>query len=141
MVDEKNSKSILFALAMVIIPALFHFGRGIQNDGGAFWPEIISTSGPYVFLALLFLAHFQKSQRSAYCGAITAWLIMVGCTVYLIFLTPSPKGESMLAIVVVLPIVSIPYLILPSFISGATAGRVWAKWEEKAQKRCQEPFS
>jgi len=141
MVREENINAILFALVLVVIPVFFHSAWGIQNDPGTFWPAIISISGPYVFLALLFLSRFQKSQRSAFFGAVVAWLCMMAVTVYLAFWVPEPKGESRLAMLVVFPFVSIPYLILPSYLAGVVIGRIWDRWRKKKnENNTYNPF-
>ncbi|NOY43429.1 MAG: hypothetical protein GXP26_16540 [Planctomycetes bacterium] len=135
--SDKSMNPTLFAFSfLVAIPAVVHglFEGAYQPDNlGTFWIGPISTTAPYVFLALLFLAHYPKSQRSAYCGASMAWLSMMAFTVFLISQTPGPKISSTMGIAVgMTPIIYIPFLVLP-YIGGAIVGWLWKKMEEKRQ--------
>jgi len=141
---KKRSNTLLFAIVLVAIPAFFHAlckGAYKPDDLGTFWIGPISTTSPYVFLALLFLAHYPKSQRSAYCGASMAWLSMMAFTVFLISQAPGPKISSTMGIAVVFtPFVYIPFLVLP-YLVGAIVGGLWTWWVKKRSQELSSPIS
>ena len=141
--NEKNSNALLFALVLVAIPALFHaFWKGsYKPEGlGIFWIGPISTTAPFVFLALLFLAHSPKSHKSARLGAGLAWMSMMAFTVFLISQTPGPDVTSTMGIAMVFtPFVYIPFLLLP-YLVGAILGWLWTRWEVKKYPIDSSPF-
>ena len=137
--DARNSIALLFALVILIaIPFFLHAsceGAYKPEGWGTFWIGPISTTLPYVFLALLFLAHcFDRKSKSltpAYCGAVTAWLCMMAFTVFLIFQTPGPRVTSTMGIAVGLtPFFYIPFLVLP-YAAGSIVGWLWTKKESQ----------
>jgi len=138
-----RSNMLLFAIVSVAIPAFFHTlceGAYKPDDLRTFWIGPISTTIPYVFLAVLFLAHYLNSQRSAYCGASMAWLSMMAFTVFVVSQTPGPKISSTMGIAVVLsPFAYIPYLVLP-YIVGTIVGELWTWREKKRQPENFPPF-
>ena len=129
--------TIVFLIAIpVLVHALFK-GAYQMDNRGTFWIGPISTTVPYLFLTLLFLAHCAllktKSRESAYCGAIAAWLGMMAFTVFLFLQTPGPKHSSTMGIAVALtPFCYIPFLFLP-YIVGAIVGLFWS-WKTRNQK-------
>ncbi len=141
--NEKNPNTLLFALVLIAIPAFFHgfWSGSYKPEGlGTFWIGPISTTAPYAFLALLFLAHSPKSPKSAWCGAGLAWLSMMAFTVFLISQTPGPRVTSTMGIAMVFtPFVYIPFLLLP-YLVGAIAGWLWSRWEEKKYPKNSSPF-
>jgi hypothetical protein len=91
-----------------------------------FWIGPVSSTLPFIFLVLLFLTHCgrlkSKSRRSAYCGALAAWLSMMGFTIYVVSHTRSMHLSSTIGIAVVLtPFCYIPFLFLP-YIAGTIVG-------------------
>jgi len=140
---EKNSNTLLFAFVLVAIPAMFHavWSGSYKPEGlGAFWIGPISTTAPYVFLALLFLAHSPRSPKSAYCGTGAAWLSMTAFTVFLISQTSGPEVTSTMGIAMAFtPFVYIPFLLLP-YLVGAIVGWLWSRWEEKKHPKNYSPF-
>ena len=133
---KEDSNPVAFALWLVAIPAFFHaiWKGAYKPDGlGTFWIGPISTTAPYVFLALLFWAHCQRSPRSAYYGASLAWLSMMAFTVFLTSQSPGPKVTSTMGIAVgMTPLIYIPFLVFP-YIVGAIVGWIWTKWEKNSQ--------
>lgn len=139
--NARTPLALLFALTFLItIPTFVHalwMGAYKPNDLRTFWIGPISTTIPYVVLALLFLAHCfnlkSKSQRSAYCGAIMAWLSMMAFTVFLIFQTPGPKLSSTMGIAALFtPFCYIPFLVLP-YIIGVNWKQTRGKSSEKGK--------
>jgi len=137
---RKNAIALSFALMFLIaVPVFVHVlckGAYKPNDQSTFWIGPVSTTVPYVFLAVLFLAHCavlkSKSRRSAYCGAIMAWLSMMAFTVFLISQTPGPKiSSTMVFAAAFTPLFYIPFLVLP-YIVGVIASWLWQK------QRCPE---
>ena len=141
--SEKNSNTLPFALALVAIPAFFHaaWTGSYKPEGlGTFWIGPISTTAPFAFLALLFLAHSPRSLKAAYCGTGLAWLSMMAFTVFLISQTPGPDVTSTMGIAMVFtPFVYIPFLLLP-YLVGAIVGWLWSRWEEKKYPIDSSPF-
>jgi hypothetical protein len=120
---------------LVAIPVLVHVlfeGAYVVNPDTShrtFWIGPVSTTTPYLFLAILFLAHCgrlkSKSRRSAYCGAVMAWLGMMGFTIFLVFQTPGPQHSSTMGIAVALtPFCYVPFLFVPYFV-GTVVGTCW----------------
>jgi uncharacterized membrane protein YhaH (DUF805 family) len=103
-------------------------------DHGTYWIGPISTTIPYFFLALLFLAHCfdlkSRSRRSAYCGAVMAWVAMMASTVFIIFHIPGKMTSTMGLAVAFTPFCYIPFLVVP-YIVGAIVGRLWTKWKDR----------
>lgn len=113
-------------------------GKYVANpDPGRrnYWIGPVSSTLPFIFLALLFLAHcFDRKSRSrmpAYCGAGAAWLSMMGFTIFIIAQYRSPHLSSTIGIAVMLtPFCYLPFLFVPYAI-GATVGMLWNKWKVK----------
>jgi hypothetical protein len=133
--EKRDSIKIWFAIVfLVAIPALIHaLFEGAYKIGGVYWIGAISTTIPYLFLALLFFEHCvrlkSKSRRSACCGAVMAWLGMMGFTTFLVFQAPGPKYSSTIGIAVgMTPFFYIPFLLLP-YIVGTIVGVFWSKWK------------
>lgn len=138
--NGNNATKLWFTLVfLVMIPALVHTfleGPYVVNPGGnrrVFWIGPVSTTLPYLFLAFMFLAHCtllrSRSQISAYCGAVAAWLGMMGFTIFLILQTPGPKSSSTMGIAVAMtPFCYIPFLFLP-YIAGTMVGAFWSGWK------------
>lgn len=98
-----------------------------------YWVGPISNTLPFVFLALLFLAHCgrlrSRSLKSAYYGAVAAWLGMMGFTVYIILHYHSPHLSSTIGIAVMLtPFFYLPFLFVP-YAVGSFVGMFWHKWK------------
>ena len=140
--NSRDAIKFRFAIALVAIPAVVHAvfeGSYVINPGKdhqTFWIGPISTTIPYLFLALLFLAHCDllksKPRRSAYCGAIMAWLGMMAFTTFLICQTPGPKMSSTMGIAVGLtPFCYIPFLFVP-YTGGTIGGALWTKWKGRS---------
>ena len=100
-----------------------------------FWIQFsVSTTIPYVVLALLFLAHCDllrsRSRWSAYLGAVAAWLAMMGFSAYLILhalTTPAKIGPTGATLAVALtPFFYVPFLFVP-YAVGAIVGAFWNK--------------
>ncbi len=139
--NRRNAVMFSFAIFLAAIPALVHalFGasHGLDATGFAkvFWRQYpISMTIPYVFLALMFVAHcgllMSKSRRSAYCGAVAAWLGMMGFSIALILHAPVRIGSTGGPLAIALtPLFYIPYLVFPYAI-GATVGVLWNKWKK-----------
>lgn len=133
--DRRNTAALLFAsVGLIAIPALVHAmfkGAYMPKDAGTFWIGPISTTLPYVFLALLFFAHCivlkSRPRTSAYCGALIAWLCMMVFTAFLISQPPAPRMTSTMGIAAALtPFIYIPFLVLPYFV-GTIFGSLWTK--------------
>ena len=97
-----------------------------------YWIGPVSSTLPFIFLALLFLAHCfdlkSRSRMSAYCGAIAAWLSMMGFTIFIIAQYRSPHRSSTEGIGIMLaPFRYLPFLFVP-YVFGATVGMLWNKW-------------
>jgi hypothetical protein len=139
-----NRINLWFAILLVAVPALIHaLFRGsyvVDPDGyrRTFWIGPISTTIPFVFLALLFLAHCQRYKRSgsvsatfpksAYWGSAMAWLAMIAFTLFVASQPPGPKVSSTMAIAVVMtPFFYVPLLLFP-YAFGTIVGRFWSKW-------------
>lgn len=132
--DARGPMALLFAfLFLVTVPAIVHasFEGAYKPEGlgGTFWIGPISTTLPYIFLALVFLAHCHdigsKSQKRAYVGAIMAWMSMMAFTLYLVSQDPGNELSSTLGIAVgATPFFYIPLLALPYF-AGVIAVRLW----------------
>ena len=137
----------LLAIVSVAIPALVHlFWRGsyMLEGLGAFWIGPISTTLPFVFLAILFLAHYfdlkSQSCKPAYCGLFLAWPCMMAFTTFIILQTPVPRMTSTMAIAVFLtPFLYIPLIVLPYF-AGMLAGDFWAVCEEEKDREAPSVF-
>ncbi|MDZ7617468.1 MAG: hypothetical protein U1E05_10715 [Patescibacteria group bacterium] len=123
---------VLFAIP-VVIHTLCRGAYKVPPDG-TFWIGPISTTMPYVFLALLFLAHCfalkSRSRRSAYCGAIMAWISMMAFTVFIVSHTPGRMTSTMGLAMAFTPVCYIPFLVVP-YIIGAIGGRLWTKWKDR----------
>jgi len=142
--NKNNFVDILFALSwLVAVPLFVHaLNKGAyQPEGmGTFWIGPISTTVPYVFLALLFIVHSALSRRPAYCGAGVAWLSMMAFTLFLIFQTPGSDKSSTIGIAVALtPLFYFPLFIVP-YVAGTTAGVLWEKRENKILREIPSPF-
>ena len=113
-------------------------GKYVANpDPGrrGYWIGPISSTLPFVFLALLFLAHCfdlkARSRMSAYCGAIAAWLSMMSLTLYIIAQYRGPHLSSTTGIGIMLaPFCYLPFLVVP-YIVGAIVGMFWGRWKGK----------
>ena len=100
-----------------------------------FWIGPVSSTLPFVFLALLFLAHCgrikSKSRRSAFCGSVAAWLGMMAFTIFVISHPPSPHLSSTIGIAAALtPFCYIPFLF-SSYVVGAIVGAFWSRCEDR----------
>jgi hypothetical protein len=126
---------------LIAIPAWVHtllkgsFVVNPDRDGWTFWVGPISTTIPYVFLALLFLSHCfdlkSKSRRSAYCGAVMAWVGMMAFTVFLTFQAPGPSRGAFIGLAMgVTDVCYVPFLVVP-YIVGTIVGRIWTKRKDK----------
>ena len=117
-------------------------GKYVANpDPGrqGYWIGPISSTLPFVFLALLFLAHCfdlkARSRTPAYCGAIAAWLSMMSFTLYIIAQYRSPHLSSTTGIGIMLaPFRYLPFLVVP-YIVGAIVGRLWTRWRDKLMRQ------
>ncbi|MEN6365630.1 MAG: hypothetical protein ABFC88_02315 [Thermoguttaceae bacterium] len=125
-------------IVLVVIPAVVHtllVGAYKFEYGGTFWIGPISTTVPYVFLTLLFLAHCfdlkSRSRRSAYCGAVMAWIGMMAFTIFIVSHTPGRMTSTMGLAMAFTPVCYIPFLVVP-YIVGAIGGRFWTKWKEES---------
>ncbi len=146
-----------FAILLVGVPALInalYTGSYLVNPDGdvrTFWIGPISTTLPFAFLALIFLAHCERYKRnrsalaistfprSAYLGAAMAWLAMMAFTLFLHSQTPGPKTSSTMAIAVIsTPFFYIP-LLLPAYAFGAIVGRLWRTGWVKLQVQHGKP--
>jgi len=133
---------------LIAIPALVHaLCRGAYKvpPDGTFWIGPISTTIPYVFLTLLFLAHCfdlkSKSRRSAYCGAIMAWIGMMAFTVFIISHTPGKMTSTMGIAMGLTPFCYIPSLF-SFYIAGTIVDLFWSnKWEPKTEQWIAIAFS
>jgi hypothetical protein len=116
-------------------------GKHVANpDPGrrGYWIGPVSSTLPFIFLALLFLAHCfdlkSRSRKSAYCGAIAAWLSMMGFTIFIIAQYRSPHLSSTAGIGIMLaPFRYIPFLFLP-YIVGTIIGVFWSRRENQGTK-------
>ncbi len=129
--------AIVFLIAIpVLVHALYRGAYKVNpTDHETFWIGPISTTIPYVFLTLLFLAHCfdlkSKSRRSAYCGAIVAWVAMMAFTVFiLVSHTPGRMTSTMGLAMAFTPVCYIPFLIVP-YVVGASIGALWSRWKDK----------
>ncbi len=138
----------LLAIVSVAIPALVHLSwRGfymLEGSEGALWIGPISTTLPFVFLAMLFLAHYfnikSQSCKPAYCGLILAWPCMMAFTIFIILQTPAPRMTSTMPINMVLtPFFYIPLVVLPYFV-GTLTGDFWAVCEEEKDREAPSVF-
>lgn len=136
--NVSKSDMSLFALSLVIIPAFVHaFRMGSYKSevfGGTYWVGPISTTVPYVGLAMLFLAHCYDLKpcvrRSAYATAAIAWLSMMAFTVFLICQNPDPNATSTTGISMVLtPFFFTPFLIIP-YLVGSIISMFWTKHDD-----------
>ena len=141
-----NRIKLWFTIFLVGVPALVHAlrtGSYVVDPANhsTFWIGPVSTTLPFVFLALLFLAHCERDKRSrsasavstfprsAYWGAAMAWLAMMAFTLFLVSHPPGSKTSSTMAIAVMLtPFFYIPWL-LAGYTVGALVGRFWGKWK------------
>ncbi|MCE5303004.1 MAG: hypothetical protein LLF97_07835 [Planctomycetaceae bacterium] len=124
--------AIGFLLAVpVLVHALFR-GAYKVPDHGTFWIGPISTSIPYVFLTLLFLAHCVdlglKPRRSAYCGAVAAWIGMMALTLFIVCHTPGHMTSTMGLAMAFTPVCYLPFLVVPYFV-GTIVGKLWTRWK------------
>jgi hypothetical protein len=132
--DKRDVVKWRFTLVfLIVIPALVHaLYQGVYklDNGGIFWIGPISTTIPFFFLAILFLAHCfnlkSQSRRSAYCGAIMAWVAMMAFTIFIIS-HPTGHMTSTMGIAMSLgPFFYIPFLVVP-YIIGKIIGEIWTK--------------
>jgi hypothetical protein len=145
--DRRDAIKWRFAIFLVAIPALIHvffgglYAANADAIGRAFWmPFVVSTTIPYVFLALLFLAHCGRlklnRRRSAYCGAVLAWLAMMVFSISLVSPTHSRIGPTGATLTIALtPFCYLPFLFGP-YVFGAIIGMFWNdKWKDDKLKR------
>jgi FtsH-binding integral membrane protein len=137
--SKRNSIKYCFAIFFLFgVPALAHFLAGeyyVSHSSDrltkGFWAQYpISLTIPFLVLAILFLVHCAllkaKSQRSAYSGAIAAWLVMMGVTVYLIAIVPTKIGPTGAALTTGLtPFFYIPFLVVPYLFGALGGGILW----------------
>ena len=125
-------------IVVVAIPALVHvqfrglYVTGPDNGRQFFWIGPIANTLPFLFLAILFLAHCgrpkSKSRRPAYFGAVAAWLGMMAFTISVICLTPYPRLPSTIGLAIMIaPFHYLPFLLLP-YAVGTIVGALWNKW-------------
>jgi hypothetical protein len=138
--NRKDAIKLWFTIVfLLVIPASVHTlfeGAYVVNPDAyrrTFWIGPVSTTVPYLILTVSFLAHCSMlkshSRRSAYCGAVAAWLGMMAFTIFLIFQNPGPKHSSTMAIAVGLtPFFYIPVLFF-SYILGTILDAFWRHWE------------
>jgi hypothetical protein len=140
--SKRNSIKYCFAIFFLFgVPALFHFlageyyvSRSSDRLTKGFWAQYpISLTIPFLVLAILFLVHCAilkaKSQRSAYSGAIAAWLLMMLISCHLTFVDPfrfavGPTGA--ILTVALTPFAHLSLIIFPYFL-GAVGGFAWDK--------------
>ena len=139
MTSRASENRLWFTMFLVGVPVVVHAlltGSYVMDNGGdprTFWIGPISTTVPFVLLAVLFLAHYARTQRSesvptaAFWGATVAWLAMIALTTFIVWLPPGPKTSSTMAIAVLsTPLLYIPILAV-SYPVGAIAGRFWGR--------------
>jgi hypothetical protein len=110
-------------------------GKYVVNpDPGrrGYWVGPISSTLPFIFLALLFLAHCfdlrSTSRLPAYCGAIAAWISMMGFTLYIIGQYRAPRLSSTTGIGIMLtPFRYLPFFLVPYGL-GTIGGKLWNRW-------------
>lgn len=136
---------VFAVIVLVALPALIHAmytGSYIidsNGDGRTFAIGRISTTIPYICLALLFLVHSAsiktRSLYPAYGGTVLAWMCMMAFTGFLVSHPRGPDSSSTLAIAVFMtPFCYIPFLVLP-YLIGSAMGRVYARWRGSAIDR------
>ncbi len=133
--SRQESSVLPFSLSLVAIPAFVHmFRAGLYKSdifGGTFGVGPVSTTIPYVCLAVLFVAHCfdlgSRPRRQAYVTASIAWLCMMAFTVFLVSQSrvqgiTSTSGMAM----IMTPFFFIPFLLVPylvvSIINTLVAG-------------------
>ena len=127
---------LLFAAFLVGVPFWIPYPpRGSYVAAGrklgTLWIFPVSSTLPFVFLALVFLAHCERRTRSrssathanslrpAYLGASLAWAAMIAFTIWIAFQNPGPRGSSTLGIAVALtPFMYVPFLVFPYFLGA-----------------------
>ena len=129
--------SLFTIFFLIAVPASVHSSyQGVYTGakGGENGIGPICTTIPYLFLVILFLANCfdlkSKSRRTAYCGAVMAWLAMMSVTLSIISHPPSPNLSPDGMIVALTPLAYIPFLVIP-YIVGVITGRIWTKWKDK----------
>jgi hypothetical protein len=127
--------AISFAVLFLIsIPACIHAAwKGLYkvNEDQTFYIGPISSTLPFVFLALLFLAHCidlkNSSHKPAYICATISWMAMMSFTSFLLSQEYAPPVSSTTGVAVVLtPFFYIPFLFVPYF-TGLITFRLWQK--------------
>ena len=94
-------KWLFTIIFLVAVPALVHSlyqGAYKGASGGTNVIGPICTTIPYLFLVILFLANCfdlkARSRRTAYCGAIMAWLAMMAVTLSIMSRSSQSKFAS-----------------------------------------------
>ena len=127
--------AISFAvLFLVSIPACIHASRkGLYkvNEDQTFYIGPISSTLPFVFLALLFLAHCidlkNESHKPAYICATISWMAMISFTGFLLSQDYVPPVSSTTGVAILLtPFFYLPFLFVPYF-TGLITFRLWKK--------------
>ena len=146
--QHRTRNLFLYAILFLLgVPALIHGTFGVFNYehsermNRVLWTQYpISLTVPYLVLALLFLFHcaVQKGRplKTAYCGALAAWLCMMVFSIYLLVTVPSEIGPTGGALTVALtPFLYIPFLFLPYFFGSVGS----MGWNEKAKGEGDKP--
>lgn len=126
---DRSTRTTLYLAALLvgvpeIVNAIYSGSYVIDPDGNrrTFWIGPISTTVPFVILAIVFFSH-RAVSRAAYWGAGAAWLSMMGLTMFLISQAPGPQSSSTMAIAVLFtPICYLPVLVVP-YALGTVVGR------------------
>ncbi len=127
--------AISFAVLFLIsVPACIHAARnGLYklNDDQTFYIGPVSSTLPFVFLALVFLAHCRdlknQSHKSAYICATISWMAMMSFTGFLLSQNYVPPVSSTTGIAATLtPFFYLPFLFVPYF-TGLIAFALWKK--------------
>ncbi len=125
------------AIVLVALPAAVHamnVGLYVIDSNGnhsTFAIGPISTTLPYVCLALVFLAHSELfralSFHTAYGGAVLAWMCMMAFTMFIISHPRGPALSSTGGIAVFFtPFFYIPFLVV-GYLVGAVSGRLYER--------------